>query len=88
MTKKKKKMSMFDFWITVIMLLILFITIYPLYFTVIASFSDPDALAAGKVILWPVGFTLESYQQVFAYKISGRDMPILFFIRYAVLCCR
>ena len=50
------------------MLLILFITIYPLYFTVIASISDPKAVATGEVVWCPVGFTLDSYKQVLEYK--------------------
>lgn len=66
--KKKKKWEAFDIVNFIFMLLILFITIYPLYFTVIASFSEPSAVATGKVIWRPVGFTLDSYKQVFAYK--------------------
>lgn len=38
--------------------------IYPLWFVVIASFSDPDAIAEGKVILWPVQFTLAGYKEM------------------------
>ncbi|GHU15461.1 sugar ABC transporter permease [Spirochaetia bacterium] len=40
--------------------------IYPLYFTVIASFSDPQAIYQGKVLLLPVGFTIEGYQRLLA----------------------
>ncbi len=65
---KKKKLSMFDICNYSFMVLLLFITIYPLYFTVIASLSDPKAVATGQVLWRPVGFTLESYRQVFDYK--------------------
>lgn len=64
---KKKKIGVFDIFLTVFMIGILLITLYPLYFTVIASFSDPKAVASGEVIWKPVGFTLDSYKQVFAY---------------------
>lgn len=64
---KKKKYGAFDFINTIFMVLVLLITIYPLYFTVIASFSDPKAVASGEVIWHPVGMTLDSYKQVFAY---------------------
>ena len=39
---------------TLFMLFLLVITLYPMYYCVVASFSDPDALAraAGKVLLW------------------------------------
>ena len=66
--KKKKKTSMFDICNTILMLLLLFITIYPLYFTVIASFSEPSAVASGKVTWKPIGFNLDAYKHVFAYK--------------------
>lgn len=65
---KKKKLDVFDVCNYILMLLILFITIYPLYFTVIASLSDPKAVATGKVVWWPIEMTLDSYRQVFSYR--------------------
>lgn len=65
---KKKKVSMFDVCNTIFMLLILFITLYPLYYTVIASFSSANAVASGKVTWWPVEFTLAAYERVIEYK--------------------
>ena len=47
---------------------IVLILIYPLYFCVIASFSDPDAVSMGDTILWFKGFTLEAYQNVLKEK--------------------
>lgn len=35
--------------------------LYPLYFVVIASVSDSNAVLNGEVVFWPVGFTLEGY---------------------------
>lgn len=40
------------------------IVIYPLYFIVIASISDPDAVLGGKVILYPVEITLSGFQKI------------------------
>ena len=37
---------------------------YPLYFAVIASFSDPNAVAMGDTIFWFKGFTFEAYQAI------------------------
>ncbi|MCR4883732.1 MAG: carbohydrate ABC transporter permease [Clostridiales bacterium] len=48
-------------------LLVLFIVLYPLWLIVIASVSDPDAVLAGKVLLWPVDFSLMGYDAVFQY---------------------
>ncbi|MFU1798137.1 carbohydrate ABC transporter permease [Paenibacillus azoreducens] len=48
--------------------LLLIIVFYPLYFVVIASFSDPSAVGTGKVILFPKGFNLNGYDLIFKYK--------------------
>jgi putative aldouronate transport system permease protein len=45
--------------------LCLLAVLYPLYFVLIASFSDPHAVGMGQVRLLPMGFTLEGYQNVF-----------------------
>ncbi len=40
------------------------IVLYPIYFIIIASISDPDAVLGGQVVLYPVNITLEGYQKV------------------------
>lgn len=57
----------FDIVNTAIMLLTMVIVLYPLYFCVIASVSNPHAVAMGKVVLFPSGFTLEAYENVLRY---------------------
>lgn len=44
--------------------LALLIVLYPLYFVIIASFSDPYAVANGQVWLYPKGFTLDGYKEI------------------------
>lgn len=44
--------------------LMLVVLMYPLYFIVIASFSNPSSVAGGKVWLWPSGFTLDGYKEL------------------------
>ena len=56
----------FEIFNTVLMVLILAVIIYPLWFVVIASFSDSAAVTAGDVWLWPKGFHLDAYRRVFA----------------------
>ena len=41
------------------------ITAYPLIYIVSASFSSPQAVSAGKVVLWPVDISIEGYRAVF-----------------------
>ena len=38
--------------------------IYPLYFIIIASISDPDAVLGGDVILFPVGITFSGFEAI------------------------
>ena len=48
----------------VLLALLALIVIYPLYFIIIASFSDPDAVLGGRVILYPVQVTFEGYAKI------------------------
>ena len=48
-------------------LVVLFITLYPLWLILIASVSNPDAVLAGEVIWWPKGFSWMGYEAVFQY---------------------
>ncbi|WP_212591351.1 carbohydrate ABC transporter permease [Brachybacterium timonense] len=41
---------------------------YPLWFVLIASVSDPNAVESGKVWLWPVDLKFDGYKRVFAHK--------------------
>ena len=62
--KKSKGDRAFDITLVVISILIILVIAYPLYFVVIASFSQPEAVLGGKLRFLPVGFNLESYQMV------------------------
>lgn len=48
-------------------LLVLLVVLYPLLYVLSASFSDPNAITLGKVVLFPVSPTLEGYQRIFEY---------------------
>lgn len=53
----------------VLMTLLLIIVLYPIIYIISCSFSDGNALMSGKVKLFPVGFTLDSYDAVFKYSV-------------------
>ena len=55
-----------DIILVVITAIVLFIVAYPLYYVLIASFSNPYDVYAGKTFLLPSGFTLEGFKAVFA----------------------
>ncbi|THV40888.1 carbohydrate ABC transporter permease [Glycomyces buryatensis] len=46
--------------------LVLFVTLYPIYFVVIASISDPTMVATGRVWLVPRDLSWFGYEQIFA----------------------
>ena len=61
------KDKVFRFFLYLISGFILLIVLYPLYFVVIASFSDPSAVASGQVWLVPKGLTLDGYKELFRH---------------------
>ncbi|MBR7040663.1 MAG: carbohydrate ABC transporter permease [Clostridia bacterium] len=70
--KRTRGDVIYDVIIFIILTFILFIVAYPLYFVIISSFSDPIEVSAGKVVLAPVGFTLDGYTEVFKTKTVMR----------------
>lgn len=82
--------------ITYILITILFLVVlYPLIYIVSSSFSSALAVTGGKVILWPVDFSLEGYKAVFENKSiwQGYRNSIIYCISGTVinlavtLCC-
>lgn len=63
------KLSQSDAFINVIIYTLatiaLLITLYPLYFVLIASISDPTLVKSGQIFLIPKGLTLMGYEKVF-----------------------
>ena len=52
-----------------ILLFLFFVaTLYPLIFVVSASFSDPTAVATGKMFLFPINPTVQGYEFILQYK--------------------
>jgi len=56
--------KIFRFFSGLFLILLAAIVLYPVYFIIIASFSDPDAVLAGKVVLWPVDINLDGYIKI------------------------
>lgn len=44
------------------------VLLYPLIYVLSASFSDPDAVYTGKMLLFPVGFSVDGYEFAMRYK--------------------
>ena len=54
----------FEVVLTAIIVVILLAILYPLWFVIVASFSDPAAVATGQVTLLPKGFSLGGYAKI------------------------
>ncbi len=75
MRKRKNKIisnspsdKAFDIVNIFIMVVLLFIFVWPLWFVIISSFSNPFDVWKGNVLLWPSGFTLKGYTEMFRYE--------------------
>ncbi len=66
-----------------VMIILAVIMLYPLIIVLSCSVSNPRDILNGKVVLWPVGFSLESYEKVLQNKeiVSG----FLNSVRYTIV---
>ena len=55
-----------DIILVAITFVVMFLVAYPLYYVLIASFSNPYDVYAGKTFIFPSDFSLKGYQAVFA----------------------
>lgn len=69
-TKIKESLDnkIFNIVVVVSLIIIGLLMLYPLWFVVVASVSDPVKVNSGEVMLFPIGFQLDGYLQVFKNK--------------------
>lgn len=87
-TKKSSKIKyalddkLYFFFVYVFLGLITLIVLYPLVYILSSSFSSGHAITTGKVILFPVEFSLEGYKAVFSYKdvLTGYKNTLIYTI--------
>ena len=65
--KKSREDWIFDIILYTIGVLLIIITLYPMYFIVIASFSDPAAVSNGQIMFLPKGVNFKGYKQLASY---------------------
>lgn len=66
MKRKCRQDKIFIIVDSILALFFLLICLYPLYFILIASFSNPSLVAGGKVWIIPRGLTLDGYKMMLA----------------------
>ncbi|WP_425430472.1 carbohydrate ABC transporter permease [Desmospora activa] len=91
----------FDIAVYVICFVVFLLIAYPLYFVVIASVSDSTRVATGEVLLFPKGFSLFGYKEIFQdpriwtgykntiiYSVGGTLISLLFTLPAAYVLSR
>ena len=63
--KESADNRIFNISVTVLLVVFGLLALYPIAFVIIASVSDPVSVNAGEVWLYPMGFQLDGYRQVF-----------------------
>lgn len=61
----KKNFNKGDVFVTITMLIICFLALYPVWYTIIISFNDSSDAMRGGIYWFPRKFSLESYKAVF-----------------------
>lgn len=79
--KKNKAEIAFDAVNTIIMLALMFVTLYPMYFVICASISNNVKLQASPGILWfPKGFNLGAYKLAFSHPLLVSGYKNIIFV--------
>lgn len=63
--KESMDNRVFNWIVTFLLVLFGLLALYPIAFVIVASVSDPVRVNSGDVWLWPIGFQLDGYKQVF-----------------------
>ena len=63
--RKLNALTVYDYVVLALVVLITFVIAYPLWFVITASASPADDVASGKTLLWFSNFSLDAYKAVF-----------------------
>ena len=82
----KKKIDLFDIVNALIMIMLVIITLYPMYYVLIASLSEPARfLSYDGLLLLPQGFSIVSYQKAFEHPLILSSYRVTLFVLAAGL---
>ena len=72
--KRTQGEVVFGIFNAIFMIVMAFVTLYPLWHVLMASFSVPTRIMAHRGLLfWSLGYSLEAYVQVFAHPLLARS---------------
>ena len=80
--KKSKEDKIFDFILYGIAAILIVVALYPMYFIVIASISNPNLVSNGGILFLPKGINFKAYEQLASYSQlwTGYKNTILYVI--------
>lgn len=80
--KKSKEDKIFDFILYGIAGILIIVALYPMYFIVIASISNPSLVSNGEILFLPKGINFKAYEQLASYSQlwTGYKNTILYVI--------
>lgn len=80
--KKSKEDKIFDFFLYGIAAILIVVALYPMYFIVIASISNPNLVSNGEILFLPKGINFKAYEQLASYSQlwTGYKNTILYVI--------
>lgn len=82
----KKKIDLFDIINVLIMIALIIITLYPMYYVLAASLSEPSKfLSYDGLLLFPRGFSIVSYQKAFEHPLILSSYRVTLFVLAAGL---
>lgn len=64
-TTGEKIFTVFNY---ILMVMLVFVALYPIWYVAVASFSSGEAVSTGKIMFWIRDFTTDAYVQVFGTK--------------------
>jgi len=66
--RSSREDMVFEILTKILLIIACLIVLYPLYFIIIASISNPDYVISGKLSLFPVDVTFSGYRKIFKFK--------------------
>lgn len=85
--KKSTKKTVFDIFNIILMAIICFVTLYPVWYVLVYSFNDGYDAVQGGLYWWPRKFTLTNYKEVFRNnEIINSFIVTIFRTLFATTC--
>jgi putative aldouronate transport system permease protein len=66
--KSSREDAIFEVVTKILLIIACLIILYPLYFIIIASISNPDYVIAGKLTVFPMDVTFSGYKKIFRFR--------------------